>query len=149
MIYCVYDPCDDETYYFTTREKAREYINYLKYMTDRTVDLRIDRTSGEIDKRVKDITKQRLGMGARTLCRIGDKPCFSNYFMGRVYPTPNKVGTVEFSMDRIRYDSGDYIEYYLYKVYQVQNGESADDFHKRILKDMNEELARQIEGAKK
>lgn len=144
MIYHVYNPCEDESYYFTTWDKAKKYVDYLAYFADNTVDLRIDRVSGEIDKRVRDITQQRLGVGARTLCRINDKPCISDWFMGRVHPTPDKLGTVEFSMNRIRYDSGDYMEYYLYKVYQVQRGESADDFHKRVLKDMNEELARRI-----
>lgn len=144
MAYRVYDPCEDVPHIFTTRAKAEDYVRYLQYFTDDTVVLDIVHIVEDIDI-VKDITRQKLKVNAIEHYACNEKPRINDWFMHRVIPTRDAVGSVNFKMGKSSFYGEGYIEYFLSKVYRVLEDESPDDFHKRVLKDMNEELLRRIE----
>ena len=145
MAYRVYNPCDGDSYIFTARAKAENYVRYLQYFTDNTVRLDVDYVPNQVDV-VKDITKQRLRVSATEHYACNEKPRINDWFMGRINSTRDAVGSVTFHMGKSYAYGEGYIEYFLSKVYAVQVGESSKAFHKRVLKDMNEELARRVEN---
>lgn len=142
MIFRVYDPCNDKLHIFTTKEKAEEYIEYLRYFIDENVVIDIQALPEDIDI-VTDITRHRLFVYLNRSYPTGENPHIDGWVMGRVHPTKSALGAVQFTMSESSFYQG-YTHYCLSKVYKVQKGESPDDFHKRVLEDMNKELARQI-----
>lgn len=150
MIYSVWDIEEGKLYLFTSREKAEKCVRYLDYFdTGNSVGARIEETDENTIDVIPDITTQKITAGTSIMVPEDEKPIIDDIAQICIYLASNdkNVGDVDFSFE----DKcvGSWTNYFLEKVYQVQEGESVEDFHKRILEDMNKELKQRIKCQQK
>lgn len=142
MLYGVWDIEEGKQYIFTSREKAEKCIEYLSYfdIDDWNNGARITEIDECTVDVVPDITSKKLTAGATIIQLDNERPIIEDALKICIYPAESgkDVGDVYFSADTDV--TNEYTHYFLEKVYQVKEGESKENFHKRVLKDMNKEL---------
>ncbi len=143
MLYGVWDIEEGKQYIFTSREKAEKCIEYLSYfdVDDWNNGARITEIDECTVDVVPDITSKKLTAGTTIITPKNECPTIEDALeiCIRSAESEKDVGDVYFSADAN--DDNEYIYYFIEKVYQVKEGESKADFHKRILEDMNKELS--------
>ena len=142
MLYGVWDIEEGKQYIFTSREKAKKCIEYLSYfdVSDQNNGARITEIDECTVNVVPDITAKKLTAGATIIQLDNERPTIEDALEICIYPAESEkdVGDVYFSADAD--DINEYTHYFLEKVYQVKEGESKADFHKRVFEDINKEL---------